>query len=116
MATFENNMVNVDKFMNRVTKEDKFITALFYDGDNSREDFDLTTLAVSQAVDDEDEIFINDKKRYTKQFIEELAERFINRFGDDLADFSEIYILGRLDLDKNRTKDTSRHKEPVNVK
>ena len=91
-----------DAMATRLEKQDKFITALFYADDNSREDFDLTTLAISQYVDEDDETYKNDKKLYMKQFIEYMTEKFIQRFGDDLGDFSEIYILGKVDLEKNK--------------
>lgn len=106
---------NVERFKQRVEKEDKFITALFYNGENNR-DFDLTTLAIASGPDEEDETYKNDKKLYFRDFIDELAEKFLNRFEDDLPDFSEIYILGRVDLDKNRRKEERHEKEPINKK
>lgn len=104
---------NIERFKQRLEKEDKFITALFYNGENDR-DFDLTTLAISSAPDEDDETYKKDKKLYFRDFIDELAEKFLNRFEDDLPDFSEIYILGRVDLDKNRRKEERHEKEPVN--
>jgi hypothetical protein len=106
---------DVERFKQRLEKEDKFITALFYNGENNR-DFDLTTLAISSGPDEEDETYKNNKKLYFRDFIDELAEKFLNRFEDDLPDFSEIYILGRVDLDKNRRKEERHEKEPVNKK
>lgn len=104
---------DADRFKQRLEKEDKFITALFYNGENNR-DFDLTTLAIASVPDEGDETYKNDKKLYFRDFIDELAEKFLNRFEDDLPDFSEIYILGRVDLDKNRRKEERHEKEPVN--
>ena len=104
---------DADRFKQRLEKEDKFITALFYNGENNR-DFDLTTLAIASGPDEGDETYKNDKKLYFRDFIDELAEKFLNRFEDDLPDFSEIYILGRVDLDKNRRKEERHEKEPVN--
>lgn len=104
---------NIERFKQRLEKEDKFITALFYNGENNR-DFDLTTLAISSGPDEDDETYKNDKKLYFRDFIDELAEKFLNRFENDLPDFSEIYILGRVDLDKNRRKEERHEKEPVN--
>lgn len=106
---------NAERFKQRLEKEDKFITALFYNGENNR-DFDLTTLAIASGPDEDDETYKNDKKLYFRDFIDELAEKFLNRFEDDLPDFSEIYILGRVDLDKNRRKEERHEKEPVNRK
>lgn len=108
-----NILPDVERIKQRLEKEDKFITALFYNGENNR-DFDLTTLAISSGPDEDDETYKNDKKLYFRDFIDELAEKFLNRFEDDLPDFSEIYILGRVDLDKNRRKEERREKEPVN--
>jgi hypothetical protein len=102
-----------ETFRQRLEKEDKFITALFYNGENNR-DFDLTTLAIASGPDEDDETYKNDKKLYFRDFIDELAEKFLDRFEDDLPDFSEIYILGRVDLDKNRHKEERHEKEPVN--
>ena len=107
---------NAERFKQRLEKEDKFITALFYNGENNR-DFDLTTLAIASGPDEDDETYKNDKKLYFRDFIDELAEKFLNRFEDDLPDFSEIYILGRVDLeklDKNQHKEEKHEKEPVN--
>lgn len=103
----------LEKLKQRLEKEDKFITALFYNGENDR-DFDLTTLAISSGPDEDDETYKKDKKLYFRDFIDELAEKFLSRFEDDLPDFSEIYILGRVDLDKNRRKEERHEKEPTN--
>lgn len=108
-----NILPDAERFKQRLEKEDKFITALFYNGENNR-DFDLTTLAISSGPDEDDETYKKDKKLYFRDFIDELAEKFLNRFEDDLPDFSEIYILGRVDLDKNRRKEERHEKEPVN--
>lgn len=111
-----NILPDVERFKQRLEKEDKFITALFYNGENDR-DFDLTTLAISSGPDEDDETYKNDKKLYFRDFIDELAEKFLNRFEDDLPDFSEIYILGRVDLeklDKNQHKEERHEKEPIN--
>lgn len=111
-----NILPDAERFKQRLEKEDKFITALFYNGENDR-DFDLTTLAISSGPDEDDETYKNDKKLYFRDFIDELAEKFLNRFEDDLPDFSEIYILGRVDLeklDKNQHKEEKHKKEPIN--
>lgn len=117
MVANDKNTTNIlpdtERFQQRLEKEDKFITALFYNGENNR-DFDLTTLAISSGPDEDDETYKNDKKLYFRDFIDELAEKFLNRFEDDLPDFSEIYILGKVDLDKNRRKEERHEKEPVN--
>ena len=120
MIANDKNTTNIlpdsERFKQRLEKEDKFITALFYNGENNR-DFDLTTLAIASGPDEDDETYKNDKKLYFRDFIDELAEKFLNRFEDDLPDFSEIYILGRVDLeklDKNQHKEERHEKEPIN--
>ena len=99
MADFVNvdaNEMNRTRYENRLEKEDKFITALFYDGDDSRENFDLTILGTSQVVDKEHPEYKDDKKKYLTGLIGENAESFLNRFKDELSDFSEVYILGKI--------------------
>lgn len=94
----------------RFDKEDKFISALFYDN-KDREGFDLTILGMSDGVDDTDPKYINDKAAYLKTLIGNGADRFLNRFKDDLSDFEEIYILGKIKKDERPKKKLETNKE-----
>lgn len=95
----------------RLEKEDKFITALFYDGDDTRDDFDLTVLGTSDGVDEENPVYLKDKSAYFKFQIGESTDRFLNRFKDDLSDFEEIYILAKIKKDERPKKERETNKE-----
>ena len=92
-----------NEMFERFDKEDKFISALFYDN-HEREGFDLTILGMSDGVDDTDPVYIKDKTVYLKTLIDNGADRFLNRFKDDLGDFEEIYILGKIKKEEKPKK------------